>query len=88
MQSYKLLGSSDLIGNPIGLVDKVGTGVIEFFGEPVRGIVKGPKDFAQGMGKGARSLVGNVVGGSFDTVTKITGSLYGLVKVAGGETEG
>lgn len=36
--------------------------------------------------KGARSLIGNVVGGSFDSVTKITGSLYGLMKVAGGDT--
>ena len=75
-----------MIGNPIGLIDKVGTGVVELFSEPIKGFVKNPKYFAKGMGKGARSLVGNVVEGSFDSVTKITGSLYGLMKVAGGET--
>ena len=51
-------------------------------------MVKSPKYFAKGISKGTRSLVGNIVEGSFDSVTKITGSLYGLVKVAGGETEG
>lgn len=27
LQFYKIIGSSDLIGNPIGLVDKLGSGV-------------------------------------------------------------
>ena len=62
--------------------------MIEFFNEPLKGMVKSPKYFAKGISKGTRSLVGNIVEGSFDSVTKITGSLYGLVKVAGGETEG
>lgn len=34
MQFYKLIGSSDLIGNPVGLVNKLGTGVYEFVKEP------------------------------------------------------
>lgn len=41
-----MIGSSDMIGNPLGLIDKVGTGVIEFFNEPIKGMVKSPKHFA------------------------------------------
>lgn len=49
LQFYKLLGSSDLIGNPVGLIDKLGTGVFEFFNEPRKGLLKGPKEFAGGI---------------------------------------
>ena len=34
MQFYKLIGSSDIIGNPLGLINKLSTGVFEFVNEP------------------------------------------------------
>ena len=80
LQFYKIIGSSDLLGNPVGLIDKLGTGVFEFFNEPRKGIVKGPKEFVGGIGKGVKSLLTNVVSGSFDSISKITGSLYGVFK--------
>ena len=80
MQSYKVLGSIDLIGNPIGLLDRLGSGVFEFFNEPRKGILKGPKEFAKGLGKGFKSLITNVIGGSLNSVSRVTGSLYSLVK--------
>ena len=80
LQIYRLLGAIDIIGNPIGLVDQLGSGVFEFFNEPRKGIMKGPKEFATGIGKGVRSLVTSVVGGSLNSVSRITGSLYSLVK--------
>ncbi|CAG9332100.1 unnamed protein product [Blepharisma stoltei] len=79
-QFYKILGSVDLLGNPIGLIDKLGTGVFEFLNEPVKGALKGPKSFALGLEKGVRSLIGNVIAGGFGSVTKLTGGLYELVK--------
>ena len=88
LQFYKVLGSSDLIGNPVGLIDKLGTGVLEFINEPVKGVIKGPKAFAEGVTKGVRSLVGNIVAGSFGSISKITGSLYGLVREVGGDQNG
>lgn len=88
LQFYKILGSSDLIGNPIGLIDKLGTGVLEFINEPVKGVIKGPKAFAEGITKGVRSLVGNIVAGSFGSISKITGNLYGLVREVGGDING
>ena len=88
MQFYKLIGSSDLIGNPIGLIDTLGSGVVEFFSAPVKGALKGPKGFASGVSKGMRSLVGNVVSGAFGSVSRITGSLHGVVKqVSGADVE-
>lgn len=88
MQFYKILGSSDILGNPIGLIDNLGTGVVEFFSEPYKGMLKGPGEFAGGVAKGVKSLVGNVISGSFGSISKITGSLYGVVREVGGDEEG
>lgn len=79
MQFYKVIGSSDILGNPIGLVDKLGTGVFEFLNEPRKGALKGPKGFVEGVGKGVKSLVGNVISAGFGSVGKITGSLYNVL---------
>jgi vacuolar protein sorting-associated protein 13A/C len=77
---YYLLGSMDIIGNPIGLLDRLGSGVFEFLNEPRKGILKGPKEFAEGLNKGFKSLVTNVVGGGLNSVSRVTGSLYTLFK--------
>jgi hypothetical protein len=79
-QIYKIIGSSDLIGNPVGLVGKIGTGVVEFFDEPRKGFQNGPIYFGTGVAKGFNSLVSNVIGGSLDFVGKITGTLYNATK--------
>ena len=64
----------------MGLLDKVGTGFIEFFNEPRKGFLQGPKKFGEGLAKGMSSLVGNIVGGGLDTVSKITGTLFAAAK--------
>lgn len=84
-QFYKLIGSSDLLGNPVGFVDKLGSGVFEFFNEPRKGLIKGPKEFVGGVGKGVTSLVTGVVSASFDSVSKISGSLYSVAKNVTGQ---
>jgi hypothetical protein len=78
VQFFKLLGASELLGNPIGLVRKLGTGVYELFEEPMKGL-KSPKDFARGLGRGVRSLVSSAVSGSMESVSQVTGSLYRIV---------
>jgi len=87
LQFYKVLGSVDIIGNPIGLIDKLGTGVFEFFNEPRKGLLKGPKEFAEGIGKGVKSLVSGVISGGFGSVSRITGSLYTVVRGVGGDDD-
>ena len=85
LQFYKLIGSSDLLGNPVDFVDKLGSGVFEFINEPRKGLIKGPKEFVGGIGKGVTSLVSGVVSASFDSVSKITGSLYSMAKNVTGQ---
>jgi hypothetical protein len=79
-QIYKIIGSSDLLGNPVGLMDKIGTGVTELVSEPLKSANQGPSEFGKGMARGLNSLFSNVVGGGFDTVGKITGSLLSATK--------
>ena len=85
IQFYKIFGSIDVIGNPLALIDKLGTGVFEFFKEPATGLLGGPKAFAKGVEKGVKSLISGVIGGSFDSISKISGTLYNAVKNATGD---
>lgn len=73
-QFYKLIGSSDVIGNPVGFVNKLGSGVVEFFSEPTKGFIKGPREFVGGVRKGVTSLVTGIFSASFDSASKISGS--------------
>ena len=42
--------------------------------------MQGPKEFGEGIAKGIASLIGNVVGGGLNSVSKITGTLYSAAK--------
>ena len=79
-QLYKIIFNMDLIGNPVNLIEGIGTGFFEFFNEPRKGMLKGPEEFGLGVAKGTRSLVSNIVGGSFKSASKITGSLLSVTK--------
>ena len=79
LQIYKILGSTDLIGNPVNLIDKIGNGFFELLNEPTKGLMQGPTQFTKGLAKGVTGLLNGVVGGSMDSVSKITGTLYTTV---------
>ena len=53
---------------------------MEFFNEPRKGFLQGPMQFGEGIAKGVYGLVSNVVGGAFDTVGKISGTLLSSAK--------
>lgn len=74
-QFYKIIGSLDLLGSPVNLFSNIGTGVVEFFEMPIKGFVKGPLEGVKGLGKGAGSLVKNTIKGTFNSVSKISGSV-------------
>ncbi|KAN0042732.1 hypothetical protein ACTA71_012655 [Dictyostelium dimigraforme] len=74
-QFYNILGSVDFLGNPVGLFRNFGTGVHDFFVEPAQGLVKSPADFTKGLAKGTSSFVKNSVFGTFNTLSKLTGTL-------------
>lgn len=62
-QLYKILGSITILGNPVGLLDSVGSGMKAFFTEPAQGLANGPMEFIDGIGKGTKALVMNTVYG-------------------------
>nr|CCA23853.1 vacuolar protein sortingassociated protein putative [Albugo laibachii Nc14]CCA24037.1 vacuolar protein sortingassociated protein putative [Albugo laibachii Nc14] len=75
LQMYALIGSADILGNPIGLVTNLGTGVRDFFYEPAVGMVKSPQDFVVGLSRGTASLVKNSIYGTFNAASRFTGTL-------------
>ena len=75
-QIYKVLGSLDIIGNPVNLVLSIGGGFYDFVNEPRKGFKMGPKEFGIGVAKGFGSLIYGIVGGVFNSVQRISGTLY------------
>ena len=74
-QLLKLLGSLDLIGNPIGLISNLGMGVKDAIVKPIEGFVDGPLEMGRGFIEGTNSLVTNTVGGTFNSINKISKSM-------------
>ncbi|CBN77551.1 similarities to vacuolar protein sorting-associated protein [Ectocarpus siliculosus] len=74
-QVHKVVGSFDFLGDPVGLLSNLSTGVKDFFYEPIEGLKPDGKGFLYGLGKGGTSLVSNTMQGTFNTFNKVTGSL-------------
>lgn len=74
-QIYVVVLGLDVIGNPVGLLTGLTTGVGDFFYEPLQGAIQGPEEFAEGLATGVRSLIGHTVGGAAGAVSRITGTL-------------
>ncbi|XP_028401865.1 vacuolar protein sorting-associated protein 13C-like [Dendronephthya gigantea] len=64
----------DVLGNPYGLLTDIGEGVKDLFYEPYQGIVLGPQEFATGLARGVKSLLGHAIGGTAGAMSKITGT--------------
>jgi len=71
----KIVGSMDVIGNPVGLIKNISTGFTDLVEKPIDGFLQGPLEGGKGVLKGAGSLVKNTVSGTFNSIGKITGSL-------------
>ncbi|KAF8622462.1 hypothetical protein AX15_006983 [Amanita polypyramis BW_CC] len=75
-QLYRILGSADFIGNPVGLFNNVSSGVADIFYEPFHGVVmRGNRELGIGLAKGAASFVKKTVFGLSDSMTKFTSSV-------------
>ena len=83
-QIYKVLGSLDIIGNPVKLVRNVGGGFYDFVNEPRKGFRNGPKEFGIGVARGFGGLISGIFGGIFDFVQRITGTLYAATQTISG----
>jgi len=49
----KIVGSIDILGNPVGLFSGIGTGIFDLFEKPMKGFVQGPLEGGKGMIEGA-----------------------------------
>lgn len=76
-QVHKILGSADLIGNPVGLFNNISSGVLDIFYEPYQGFVINdrPQELGISIAKGGLSFLKKSIFGFSDSFTKITGSL-------------
>lgn len=52
----KLIGSMDILGNPIGLIRNVGNGFQDLWEMPAEGFLQGPIEGGIGIAKGVGSL--------------------------------
>ena len=81
-QIFKLLGSLAILGAPADFLTNVGTGVRDFFYEPIQGAVLGPKEFIQGLDRGtqslARGLFVGIVRGTANVTEVVNTNLAGL----------
>ena len=59
----RTVGGFQILGDPLGGLDSVASGVKSFFYEPYQGFVKGPSEFGKGLGHGIIGLGGGVIGG-------------------------
>ncbi|CEM04248.1 unnamed protein product [Vitrella brassicaformis CCMP3155] len=75
-QFTRVLGSIDLIGNPLGLMIRILQGLFDLVKEPYEGILKGPEQFIGGLGRGLKALIVAIIAGLFDSFSRITRSLY------------
>lgn len=76
-QWYKVLGSADVIGNPVGLFNNISSGVMDIFYEPYQGYIMTdrPEELGIGLAKGGLSFIKKSVYGVSDSVSRFTNSL-------------
>lgn len=85
-QTLKLFFSIDILGNPLNLLENLGSGVKDFFYLPIQGFIAGPYEFLHGSLSGTKSLVSHTVGGALDSTQKITSSIgKNLLKLTNSE---
>eukprot|EP01059_Diplonema_ambulator_P033056 TRINITY_DN6762_c0_g1_i4.p1 TRINITY_DN6762_c0_g1~~TRINITY_DN6762_c0_g1_i4.p1 ORF type:complete len:2967 (+),score=837.61 TRINITY_DN6762_c0_g1_i4:855-9755(+) len=71
------------IGNPLGLISNITTGVRDFVVMPAVGLSQSPVEFGAGILRGTGSLLGKSVGGILGTVAGVTrGSARAIESVA------
>ncbi len=61
-QIYRVLGSADFLGNPVGLFNNISSGVSDIFYEPYQGIVMhGNKDIGLGIARVSPDSTGWII---------------------------
>ena len=73
---YKILGSSDILGNPVGLYTAVRSGIYELLYQPIIGLSNGSiSGFSSGLLRGTIGLIQYSLFGLADTSSKMMSSI-------------
>ncbi len=72
---YKIIGSLDLVGNPVGLLSNIKEGVMDLFIVPLNVLIESPQEFVDALRKGTASLLYNATDGFIGTGSSITRSV-------------
>ena len=80
-QVYKLLGASDILGNPVGLITNVGRGFQDLFHEVAYGFKDKDGSVLRGLVVGAQSIIKAIFGGLFGSLARMAGALYSIFKL-------
>ncbi|CAO3643748.1 unnamed protein product [Cunninghamella blakesleeana] len=77
LQIHKVVGSADLIGNPVGLFNNLSSGFGELFYEPYQGFITSdrPQDLGLGIARGIGGFMKKSVFGFTDSFSRFTGSI-------------
>lgn len=76
-QIHKILGSADLLGNPVGLFNNISSGFMDMFYEPYQGFIMSdrPQEFGISIARGGLSFMKKTVFGFSNSISKVTGSI-------------
>ncbi|KAG2213335.1 hypothetical protein INT46_007194 [Mucor plumbeus] len=76
-QIHRVLGSIDILGNPVGLFNTLSSGFGELFYEPYQGFIMSdrPQDLGIGIAKGVGGFMKKGVFGISDSLSRFSGSL-------------
>jgi vacuolar protein sorting-associated protein 13A/C len=69
----------------VGLAHELGTGTLDFFCEPARGLMISPEAFGTGLAKGSSSLLKGTIGGLMGAASAVTNSASKAMATASGD---
>lgn len=70
-----LIGNLSIIGSPLSLAQRIGSGFKDLIELPSEGFTIGPLEGTKGLAIGAGSLVKNTFEGAFNSIGSVTGSV-------------
>ena len=71
----KIIGSLDILGNPVNLIDNFTQGFKDLVNKPIQGIKISAKEGVVGLYKGVVSFTKHTIDGTLNTTSKITDGL-------------
>ena len=70
-----IVGSIEILGNPLNLFRSLSIGVKDFVTKPIEGIVRGPLDGVEGAIQGGYSLIKHTINGAFSYTSNIASGI-------------